>query len=150
MAIKEYVEEDKKEITKWWENHLSEEKENLKEQFETEKKSLEKYLSNEKQKELDEQFEFLESKKQYDMKQMFEKQQREFHKWNENALLEQKKQLINEYETKLRIQNENYQKTLQQVKDYYENEFFLVKIVLKSYKIKNQMINKIKNLFKKN
>ncbi len=150
LAIKEYVEKDKKEIAEWWENHLCEEKKNLKELFESEKKSLEKYFADEKKKELDEQFEFLEAKKKYDMKQMFDKQQRDFCRWSEDALAEQKKRIVNEYENKLREQNENYQKTLQQVKDYYENEFFLVKIILKSYKIKNQAVNKIKNLLKKN
>ncbi len=160
-AIKEYLEryktesgEEKEQIVKWWQNHCDEEKGNLaadlKKHFEEEKQSIKEFYEQEKKKELDEQFRFLEQKKQLEMKEMYEKQECKFQKINKEALLELETRIVSDYENKLKEQNESYQKTIRQIKDYYENEFLLVKIILKSYKIKNQIENKIKTFLKKN
>ena len=152
-AIKEYIEEykeetqdEKKKIEKWWENHCEEEKEKLKEYLKTEYEKEKEEIEEAHRKQL----EYQEQKKKEDMKAMYEKQEKEFQKWNKESLLEQERNIKSDYQAKLYEQSENHKKRIQEIKDYYENEFLLVKMILKMYKVKEQALNKVKKILKKN
>lgn len=146
LAIKEYLEEYKKEaqqekenIENWWKTFSEEER------------------IREVKRRLDEQFEFLESKKNYEMKQLYEElnnkllvQEKELKKWQAESLRQQKEHLTAEFEWKLKEQKQFYRDEIAKQKYYYENNFLLVKIILKLYKISFQIKNRIKKFLKKN
>lgn len=139
IAIKEYLEQYKEEVKKekeqiveWWQRHCEEEKE------------------NEVKRRLDEQFIFLESKKSYDMKLLYEDLQKKADRYQTEALKQQREQITADYEWKLESQKRHYLDALREQKNYYENNFLLVKMMLKAYKKTNQLKNKIKNILKKN
>ena len=123
IAIKEYLEEYKKEaaderenIKKWWENHFNEEMEQQKLHYTEE----------------------------------IEKQEYELKNWKEESEKQVREQLIADYEWKLAEQKKHYEESLQNQKYYYENHFLLVKIILKCCKKYDSIKNRIKKAIKKN
>ncbi len=145
-AIKAYLEqykseteEEKEQIVAWWKNFSEEER------------------VREVKRRLDEQFTFLESKKNYEMGKLYDEftekltnQEYELKKWQAELLRQQKEKLIADYEWKLEAQKQHYAKALQEQKDFYENNYLLVKILLKAYKKTEQLKNKFKKIIKKN
>lgn len=142
LAIKDYIEQYKRQV-------------------ETEKKAIEDwwkdYTEKEIQHRIDEQFTFLESKKNYEMGKLYEEfnkklmtQEYELKKWQTESLRQQKEKLTADYEWKLEEQKRHYMQSLQQQKYYYENNYLLVKIMLKAYKRFDQIKNKVKKILKKN
>ncbi len=146
IAIKDYLEEYKKEaaeekekLNSWWEQHSEEEKE------------------KEAQKRLTDQYNDLEQKKREEINKIYEdfhekitKQEYELKKWQSESLQEERERIQKEYEWKLEEQKQFYIKSLQEQKNYYENKYISVKIVLKLNKITEQILNKIKRIGKKN
>ena len=148
-AIKDYIEqykaevaEEKDKIVAWWKD----------------------YTEKEIQHRIDEQFTFLESKKSYEMKQLYNEfeeklktQENDLRKWQIESLRQQKEKLTADFEWKFKEQKrryqeqeQRYQQALIEQKNYYENNYLLVKIMLKAYKKLDQVKNKIKKVFKKN
>ena len=137
LAIKDYLEQYKKEtkderdkLQTWWENHCKESLENLENHC---KESLEN---------LENAHELL--------KEEHIKQEYALKAWQAESVRQVTEKLTADYEWKLESQKQHYQEALKQQKDYYENNYFLVKIVLKLCKKSEQFKNKVKNLLKKN
>ena len=142
IAIKEYLEQYKKEtneeknkIEDWWKNHCEEEV----------------------KKKIDEQFHYMEAKKSEELKAAYEewhsklvKQEYELKAWQAESVKQVTEKLKADYEWKLEEQKQHYQEALIKQKEYYENNYLLVKIILKSYKKVEQLKNKIKKIIKKN
>lgn len=70
--------------------------------------------------------------------------------WQAESVKQATKKLTADYEWKLEAQKQHYQEALIKQKEYYENNYLLVKIVLKFCKKFEQLKNKIKNILKKN
>ena len=70
--------------------------------------------------------------------------------WQAESVRQVTEKLTADYEWKLEAQKQHYQEALNKQKDYYENNYFLVKIVLKFCKKSEQLKNKVKNILKKN
>ncbi len=142
IAIKEYLEQYKKEvneeknrIVEWWQNHCEEEV----------------------KKKIDEQFHYIEAKKSEELKAVYEewhsklvKQEYELKAWQAESVKQVSEKLKADYEWKLEEQKQHYQEALIKQKEYYENNYLLVKIILKFYKKVEQLKNKIKRIIKKN
>ena len=142
IAIKEYLEQYKKEvneeknrIVEWWQNHCEEEV----------------------KKKIDEQFHYIEAKKSEELKAVYEewhsklvKQEYELKAWQAESVKQVSEKLKADYEWKLEEQKQHYQEALIKQKEYYENNYLLVKIILKFYKTLEQLKNKIKRIIKKN
>ena len=142
IAIKEYLEQYKKElayekdqIVEWWKNHCEEEI----------------------KKKVDEQFKYIEAKKSEELKAIYDdlhkklvKQEYELKAWQAESVKQVSEKLKADYEWKLEEQKQHYQEALIKQKEYYENNYFLVKIMLKFYKKFEQLKNKIKKIIKKN
>ena len=142
IAIKEYLEQYKKEtneeknkIEDWWKNHCEEEV----------------------KKKIDEQFHYMEAKKSEELKAAYEewhsklvKQEYELKAWQAESVKQVTEKLKADYEWKLEEQKQHYQEALIKQKEYYENNYLLVKIILKFYKKVEQLKNKIKKIIKKN
>lgn len=127
LAIKDYIEEykaqvvvEKEEIVAWW------------------KEEVERCLDKQKEK--------LDAEKNKDMV----RQETELKKWNSESLRQQEEKLTADFKWKLEEQKQHYMSALNEQKNYYENNYFLVKIILKAYKKLDQVKNKIKNVLKKN
>ena len=78
------------------------------------------------------------------------RQETELKKWNSESLRQQEEKLTADFKWKLEEQKQHYMSALNEQKNYYENNYFLVKIILKAYKKLDQVKNKIKNVLKKN
>ncbi len=135
LAIKDYIEEykkqveqEKEEIVTWWKNYSEEER----------KKEVERRL--------EEQSFVLEAQRNKDMV----KQEYELKKWQAESLRQQEEKLTADFNWKLEEQKKHYMQALQDQKNYYENNYLLVKIILKAYKNLDQIKNKIKKILKKN
>lgn len=142
IAIKNYIEEykasveqEKKQNEQWWKD----------------------YTEKEIQHRIGEQFTYLEAKKTYEMGQLYEEfnkklqtQEYELKKWQGESLRQQKEQLTADFEWKLQEQKQHYMQALNEQKKYYENNYLLVKIMLKAYKKLDQVKNKAKKILKKN
>ena len=142
IAIKEYLEQYKKEaneeknrIEEWWKNHCEEEV----------------------KKKIDEQFHYMEARKSEELKAAYEewhsklvKQEYELKAWQAESVKQVTEKLKADYEWKLEEQKQQYQEALIKQKEYYENNYLLVKIILKFYKKVEQLKNKIKRIIKKN
>lgn len=142
IAIKEYLEQYKKEsaqekdqIVAWWKNHCEEEV----------------------QKKIDEQFKYIEVKKSEELKAVYDdlhsklvKQEYELKAWQAESVKQVSEKLKADYEWKLEEQKQHYQEALIKQKEYYENNYFLVKIMLKFCKKIEQLKNKVKKIIKKN
>ncbi len=70
--------------------------------------------------------------------------------WQAESVKQATEKLTADYEWKLEAQKQHYQEALIKQKEYYENNYLLVKIVLKFCKKFEQLKNKIKNILKKN
>ncbi|MCD7740148.1 MAG: glycosyltransferase [Candidatus Gastranaerophilales bacterium] len=149
IAIKEYLEqykreskEEKEKIIAWWENHLEEEKRN----FEREKNQIEEQTRNiieiEKSEELKAVYEELHSK--------LVKQEYELKAWQADSVKQTQEKLKADYEWKLEEQKQRFEEALRKQKEYYENNYFAVKILLKFCKLSEQLKNKFKKVIKKN
>ena len=66
--------------------------------------------------------------------------------WQAESVRQVTEKLTADYEWKLEAQKQHYQEALNKQKDYYENNYFLVKIVLKFCKKSEQLKNKVKSL----
>ena len=77
-------------------------------------------------------------------------QEYELKKWQSQSTRELNEKLTADYEWKLEQQKTHYQQVLIDQKNYYENNFLLVKMSRKLKKKKAQIKNKIKKIFKKN
>ena len=142
IAIKEYLEQYKKEandeknrIVEWWQKHCEEEV----------------------KKKTDEQFIYLEAKKSEELKAAYEewhlklvKQEYELKAWQAESVKQVSEKLKADYEWKLGEQKQHYQEALIKQKEYYENNYLLVKIILKFYKKVEQLKNKIRRIIRKN
>ena len=142
IAIKEYLEQYKKEVNEeknkieeWWQNHCEEEV----------------------KKKIDEQFHYMEARKTEELKAAYEewhsklvKQEYELKAWQAESVRQVTEKLKADYEWKLEEQKQQYQSALIKQKEYYENNYLLVKIILKFYKKVEQLKNKIKRIIKKN
>ena len=142
IAIKEYLEQYKKEaneeknrIEEWWKNHCEEEV----------------------KKKIDEQFHYMEARKSEELKAAYEewhsklvKQEYELKAWQAESVKQVTEKLKADYEWKLEEQKQQYQEALIKQKEYYENNYLLVKIILKFYKEVEQLKNIIKRIVKKN
>ena len=127
LAIKNYIEEykaqvvvEKEEIVAWW------------------KDEVQRCLSEQK---VD-----LDAKKDEEMV----KQEYELKKWNFESLRQQEEKLTADFKWKLEEQKQHYMAALNEQKNYYENNYLLVKIILKAYKKLDQVKNKINKILKKN
>lgn len=146
LAIKEYLEQYKKEqkdekdkIVDWWQNYCEE------------------HTEKEAKRRADEQFIFLESKKTEELKALYDefqqkltKQEYELKSWQAESVKQVREKLTADYEWKLENQKQHYMQALIDQKNYYENHFLLVKILLKFYKKSEQIKNKFKKIIKKN
>lgn len=127
IAIKNYIEEykaqvvvEKEEIATWWKSEV--------------------------QRSLEEQKYKFEAQKNQDMV----KQEYELKKWNFESLRQQEEKLTANFKWKLEEQKQHYMIALNEQKNYYENNYLLVKIMLKVYKKLEQIKNKINKILKKN
>ena len=146
LAIKEYLEQykeetkqEKEQIISWWQHHCEENTE------------------QEAKRRTEEQFFFLESKKNEELKALYDefqeklrKQEYELKAWQAQSLRQTKEKLTADYEWKLEEQKQHYMNALNEQKNYYENHFLSVKILLKLCKKTEQVKNKLKKLVKKN
>ncbi len=146
LKIKEYLEqfkqesqEEKDKIVDWWKNYCEE------------------HTEKEAKRRADEQFIFLESKKTEELKALYDefqakltKQEYELKSWQAESVRQVKEKLTADYNWKLEEQKQHYMQALIDQKNYYENHYFLVKILLKFYKKSEQLKNKLKKLIKKN
>lgn len=82
--------------------------------------------------------------------QEVEKKKYEMQKWRNDSMREQEEKLTADYKWKLEEQKQHFMQSLQEQKYYYENHYFLVKIMLKAYKKLDQVHNKFKKILKKN
>lgn len=71
-------------------------------------------------------------------------------KWQAQSLREREEKLTADYEWKLKVQQDYCNKALLEQKEYYENNFLLVKIIIKTTRKIMQIKNKIKKILKKN
>ncbi|MBQ8886913.1 MAG: glycosyltransferase [Candidatus Gastranaerophilales bacterium] len=90
------------------------------------------------------------TKEHEDLKEEHIKQEYALKAWQAESVRQVTEKLTADYEWKLEAQKQHYQEALKQQKDYYENNYFLVKMVLKLHKKSEQLQNKIKNILKKN
>lgn len=140
IAIKEYLEqykqeakEDKERTVEWWQNHCNE--------LENDKTKLQETIS-----EMQEA-----SKKAYeDYHAHIVKQEYELKAWQTESVRQTTEKLTADYEWKLEEQKQHFNEALHNQKQYYENHYLLVKIILKLYKKTDQLKNKLKKLIKKN
>ena len=142
IAIKEYLEQyklqkeqEKEQIVAWWKNHCEEEV----------------------KKKIEEQFKYIEVKKSEELKAVYEelheklvKQEYELKAWQAESVRQLQEKLKSDYEWKLEEQKQHYQEALIKQKEYYENNYLLVKIMLKFHKKTEQLKNKMKKMIKKN
>ncbi len=129
IAIKEYLEQYKKEaeeeksnIKNWWQNRCDEEINKC------EKKSQEVSAVYEK----------------------LVKQEYELKAWQAESVKQTEEKLKADYEWKLEEQKQFFSQALKNQKEYYENNYFPVKIMLKLCKKSEQLKNKFKRILKKN
>lgn len=126
LAIKEYLEQYKIEA--------KEERDNLQSWWENHCKETLENLEKEHQELKDEHI-----RQEYALKA-----------WQAESVKQTTEKLTADYEWKLEAQKQHYQEALIKQKEYYENNYLLVKIVLKFCKKFEQLKNKIKNILKKN
>lgn len=74
----------------------------------------------------------------------------ELKKWQAKSIKEKEEKITADFKWKIEQINQEYKKELKNQKDYYENNFFSVKMEIKIRKFIGQFINKIKKLLKKN
>lgn len=89
-------------------------------------------------------------KEHEELKEEHIKQEYALKAWQAESVKQVTEKLTADYEWKLEVQKQHYQESLIKQKEYYENNYFLVKIVLKVCKKFEQFKNKIKNILKKN
>lgn len=88
-----------------------------------------------------------------DMKEQYGKfvaQEYELKRWQAKSLREREAKITADYEWLLENQKIQFKQALIKQKEYYENNFLLVKINIRLSKKLNQLKNKIKKIFKKN
>ncbi len=137
VFMQEYTQEHERKIEELnigWQKALDEAKQNWNEFFEKEKENHKK--------ELDELY--------WKMNDKLVEQEYELKKWQAQSTRELNEKLTADYEWKLEQQKMHYQQVLIDQKNYYENNFLLVKMSIKFNKKKSQIKNKIKKIFKKN
>lgn len=150
QKIKNYYEieqqKEKEQIKKWWENKVTEEVKNAID-----------ICAKDYQAKMDEQFTFMQAKKDFEMKKLFDEMQEklvnqeyDLKSWQAESVRQLKEKITADYEWKLEEQRLHYQDSLIKQKDYYENKYLLVKILLKLYKKREQIKNKIGKILKKN
>ena len=130
QAIKDYLEQyktekeqEKEKIIKWWEEKVD--------YMQLKKEEDMTNLYNEMQEKL--------VKQEYDLKA-----------WQEELVRQTKEKITADYEWKIEELKNHYNESLINQKNYYENNFLLVKILLKLYKKQEQIKNKIGKILKKN
>ena len=145
-AIKDYLEQfklekesEKEKVIEWWKEHTK------------------KTVAESVKAAIDEQFIFMKAQKDAELKAIYEemqekllKQEFDLKSWQAESVRQVKEKLIADYEWKLEEQRQHYQESFIKQKDYYENKYLLVKILLKLYKKKDQLKNKIGKILKKN
>ncbi len=146
QAIKDYLEkfkkekeEEKEKIIEWWKEHT------------------EKTVKEAVKAAIDEQFIFMKAEKDAELKKIYEEMQEkllrqefDLKSWQAESVRQVKEKLTADYEWKLEEQKQHFQEAFIKQKDYYENKYLLVKILLKFYKKREQLKNKIGKIFKKN
>lgn len=78
------------------------------------------------------------------------KQEYELKAWQKESVRQTTEKLTADYKWKMEELKKHYNEALYNQKQYYENHYLLVKIVLKLYKNIDQLKNKFKKLIKKN
>lgn len=145
-AIKDYLEQfkqekeaEKEKVIEWWKQH-------------TDKTVMESVKAA-----IDEQYIFMKQQKDEELKKIYDdmseklrKQEYALKAWQAESVRQVKEKLTADYEWKLEEQRQHYQESFMKQKDYYENKYFLVKILLKCYKKREQLKNKIDKILKKN
>ena len=145
-AVKDYLEQykqeqeaEKKEINEWWQKHLDE----------TTAKAVKAAQ--------DEQFIFLQSKKDEELKKLYNemqeklsRQEYELKSWQAESERQIREKLTADYEWKLEDLRQKHKEALLNQKNFYENKYLLVKILLKLYKKIEQLKNKAGKILKKN
>ena len=116
-------EKEREEIIKWWQEYTDKEKASHKAETE---------------------------KLYWDFHNKMIKQEYDLKKWQSQSLRMQKETMQKEYEWKLEKQKQQFKQALLKQKQYYENNFLLVRINIKINKMINQLKNKIKKCIKKN
>ena len=136
--IKEYMEQYKQEVTEWCENKCKEEA---------------AWWDNK----CKEEIAWWENHYSEDMNQLAEnmhekivKQEYELKAWQADSVRQVREKITADYEWKLAEQKRHYEDSLQNQKYYYENNYFLVKIVLKICRKIDKIKNQIKKIMKKN
>lgn len=146
QAIKDYLEQfkiekenEKEKVIEWWKNHLD------------------KTVKDSVKTALDEQFIFMKQQKDEELTNIYNEMQEKLRKqeydlkaWQTESVRQVKEKLTADYEWKLEEQRQHYQESFIKQKDYYENKYYLVKMLLKFYKKRDQLKNKIDKLLKKN
>ncbi len=145
-AIKDYLEqfkiekeEEKEKIIEWWKEHT------------------EKTVAESVKAAIDEQYIFMKAEKDFELKQIYDefqekltRQEFDLKSWQAESVRQVREKLTADYEWKLEEQRQHYQESFIKQKDYYENKYLLVKILLKFYKKREQLKNKIGKILKKN
>jgi hypothetical protein len=132
--LKEWQEETVRQTKEFYENeieNLKQNHQNLFNQYKIEKETEIKNLNSDFQTKL--------TKQEYELKI-----------WQKESVRQTKEKLTSTYEWKIEDLKQHYQNSLNQQKEYYENKFLLVKIMLKLCKQLEQLKNKVKKVFKKN
>ena len=127
-------EQEKEEIVAWWNKHYDED---MEEQKEIMHKQAEDYQN--KMTKQAEDYEEKMTNQEYDLKA-----------WQAESVRQVTEKLTADYEWKLQEQQRHMEDSLQKQKYYYENNYLLVKIMLKICRKAEKIQNKIKNLIKKN
>lgn len=117
------AEQEKKDLTAWWQNHYDEDMQKQQEMHQAEITDYQNRMTNQ----------------EYELKA-----------WQAESVRETKEKLIADYEWKLQEQKKHYELSLQNQKYYYENNFLLVKILLKVCTTVEKIRNKLKRVIKKN
>ncbi len=142
-----------KDINKFWKEYKEKKEKEHEENIQYWKNQYEKEKEDEVKIKLYEQYEYLEKKKNEEIEKMYEKmkeQEQVLKRWQQESLREQENKLTAEYKWKLEEQKNHYKEALKMQKEYYENNFLLVKMNIKIQKQLMQLENKTKKLFKKN
>lgn len=115
--------EKQKEIVAWWNKHYDEDMQEQKEIMQQQAESYEEKMTNQ----------------EYDLKA-----------WQAESVRQVTEKITADYEWKLQEQQRHWEDSLQKQKYYYENNYLLVKIMLKICRKAEKIQNTIKNLIKKN
>lgn len=132
-AIKAYMEEykaekekEREELENWWKNHCEE----IEEKSKNELNKAYAELGNERKRAENEKY--------------------ELNRWHGEELRNVEEKITAEYQWKIEQQNRHYKNALNKQKNYYENNFLSVKIVLNMCRFLQQFKNSIKKMLKKN